>query len=136
MKKLLLGLFIAAPAFAHHSTSIDDLSRTVTINGTVRKFEWSNPHVWLWVDVPAAGGSPATTWGIESGAPVQLNRNGIKWNSFRAGDQVTVTMHPLRSGKNGGLFLRAKFADGHMIAGQDPAALALPPNPAETAPKP
>ena len=132
MKKLLILLAAAGPAaFAHHSTAVNDLSKKVSIDGIVRVFQWSNPHVWLWVDVPAKNGSPATVWGVESGAPAQLSRKGIKWNSFKTGDKVEVTLHPLRSGKNGGLFLMAKFADGHTIAANDPAAQALPPNPAE-----
>jgi len=131
MKKLLLGaILLAGSALAHHSTAIDDLSRTVTIDGAVRVFQWSNPHVWLWVDVPAHDGKPAATWGIESAAPVQLGRRGLKWNSFKRGDHVQVSMHPFRSGQNGGLLLSAKFADGHMVSAGDPAAAALPPNPA------
>jgi len=134
MKKLLLIISLScagATALAHHSTAIDDLSRTVTIDGTVHAFQWSNPHVWLWVDVPAQAGKPAATWGIESAAPVQLGRRGMKWNSFKTGDRVQVSMHPFRSGQNGGLLLTAKFADGHVLSAGDPAAAALPPNPAQ-----
>jgi len=129
MKKFLLAATMsgAGAALGHHSTAVDNMDKTVTIDGTVRVFQWSNPHVWLWVNVPEHNGAQAQVWGVESAAPVQLSRKGIKWNSFKAGDVVEVTIHPLRSGQNGGLFLRAKFADGHVISAGDPAAQAVPP---------
>ncbi len=124
MKKLILcAAILAGAAIAHHSTAIDDLGKTTVINGTVRAFQWTNPHVWLWVDVPGSG----TTWGVESGAPVQLARKGIKWNSFKPGDKISVTLHPLRSGKNGGLFVKAVLGDGAVVDAGDPAAAAAPP---------
>jgi len=117
MKKFLLAATMsgAGAALGHHSTAVDNMDKTVTIDGTVRVFQWSNPHVWLWVNVPEHNGAQAQVWGVESAAPVQLSRKGIKWNSFKAGDVVEVTIH------------RAKFADGHVISAGDPAAQAVPP---------
>jgi prepilin-type processing-associated H-X9-DG protein len=120
---LLLGT--ATCANAHHSTAIFDHSKTETISGTVRKYEWANPHVWIFVSVPQADGS-VINYGFESGAPVQLRARGITYQSFRTGDRVTITMHPLKNGQNGGQFITATFADGHVLKTPDPAAYETP----------
>ena len=108
-----------------YSTATFDLSRTVTLRGTVQTFEWTNPHVWVWVSVPGAGGD-VVVWGVESGPPVILHRSGFSRYSFRAGDRLTMIIHPLKSGQHGGQFMIATFADGHVLRTPDPAAFATP----------
>ncbi len=110
---VLLGLgAVVAPAAAHHSASGYDLTKNVTISGTVREFDWENPHVWLWVDVTAAAGT-VDSYGVESSSPGALRRAGLKWDSFKQGQKVTISMWPWRSGKKGGGLSNAVWEDGH-----------------------
>lgn len=84
---LLLGI---APAFAHHSFAAEfDVKQPVTLKGTVTKVEWTNPHVWIYMDVTNEGGT-VEHWQCENGAPNALARMGWTRNSLKAGDQVTV----------------------------------------------
>ncbi|HTP39320.1 MAG TPA: DUF6152 family protein [Steroidobacteraceae bacterium] len=122
----LAALCVAAGAQAHHSFAMFDNSKTVTLTGTVYKFEWSNPHVWLWLSVPGAAGA-STVWGLESGAPTQLKREGLKWDSFKSGDAITVTLRPMKNGEPGGRLMGATFADGRQFRSQDPNLFAAPP---------
>jgi Family of unknown function (DUF6152) len=85
------ALFLAsAPVFAHHSFAAEfDVKQPVTLKGTVTKVEWTNPHVWIYMDVADAQGN-VVHWQCENGAPNTLARMGWTRNSLKAGDQVTV----------------------------------------------
>jgi len=86
------GALLAAsvPAFAHHSFAAEfDVKQPITLKGTVTKVEWTNPHVWIYLDVPAANG-PVEHWQCENGAPNALARMGWSRNSLKVGDQVTI----------------------------------------------
>lgn len=112
---LALTALGAAPSLrAHHSAAMFDHSRTITIQGTVRSYEWTNPHVWIWVDVPDAKGR-VTSWGIESANLSMAARMGLNRRSFTAGDKVTMMINPRVDGKPSGSFRRATFADGHVV---------------------
>lgn len=114
-----VSLFTCAQA--HHSNAVFERGKFVTLTGTVTKFEWTNPHVWVWFVRLQADGAEQV-WGLESAAPIQLRKAGFKWDSFKPGDKVTFVLHPLRSGQPGGQFVSAKFADGHLLETPDPAA--------------
>ncbi len=90
-----------------------DRDRTVTLNGTVKDFQWTNPHTWIQLDVAdeAAGGA-AKEWSIECLSTGTLSRQGWKPGSFKAGDKVTVKIFPMKDGSNGGSFVGAITADG------------------------
>lgn len=109
---LTLAATAGAGAFAHHSASAYDLTRQVTVTGTVREFDWENPHVWLWLDVRNEKGT-IDPYGIESSSPGSLRRAGLKWDSFVKGQQVTVSMWPWRNGQHGGGLANAVWPDGH-----------------------
>ena len=96
-----LGLLLAAvPAPAHHSFAAEfDASKPVKLNGTVTKVEWTNPHVWFYLDVKDETGT-VSNWGMEMGAPNGLMRAGWTRNSMKAGDAVTVEGFRARNGKN------------------------------------
>ena len=88
----------AAPAFAHHSFAAEfDARQPITLTGTVTKVEWTNPHVWFYIDVKDASGK-VTNWGMEMGGPNGLLRAGWTRNSMKAGDVVTVDGFKARSG--------------------------------------
>jgi Family of unknown function (DUF6152) len=92
----------AAPAAAHHSFAMYEPTKTLTLKGTVKSFQWTNPHVILWVLVqPEDGGAPQE-WSLETTSPGVLTRNGWNRQSLKAGDRVSVTFSPLRDGSRGG----------------------------------
>ena len=104
---LLAGL----PAVAHHSFTMFDTSKTITLTGTIKEFQWTNPHTWTWIEVPAGEGG-ADVWGIEGMSPNYLGRRGWTKNTLKAGDKVSIAIYPLKDGLKGGTFLRAKLPDG------------------------
>jgi hypothetical protein len=105
---LTLAACVAAvgPATAHHSNSMYEPVKTLILNGSVKTFQWTNPHVVIWVMVqPEEGGEPQE-WGVETTSPGVLTRNGWAHNSFKPGDRVSVEFKPLRDGSHGG-FLKS-----------------------------
>jgi Family of unknown function (DUF6152) len=112
----VVGL-VGTCAFAHHSRSMFDQTKQVTLVGTVKDFQWTNPHCWIQVLVPDASnpsGEPVE-WGIEMGAPVEMMRKGWKPKSLVPGDKVTIIINPLRDGQHGGLVLSVIGPDGKII---------------------
>lgn len=107
----------AVPAGAHHSFAMFDQAKTVTLIGTVTQFQWTNPHSFIELDVPAKGGG-TEHWSVELNSPNNLTRQGWKRTSIKRGDKVTVTINPLRDGKKGGLFNTIVLPDGHMLRGE------------------
>jgi hypothetical protein len=87
----LLGIGAAAiPALAHHSFAAEfDGQKTVKLEGALTKLEWTNPHIWLYVDVKDEGGTPVK-WQCEGGPPNVLTRNGWTKDSLKIGDHVTI----------------------------------------------
>ena len=115
----LLGLWIAGPAYAHHSMTGFDRAKTVNLVGTIKGFGWVNPHSWIEMEVPDGKGG-ATTWNIEMTAPGILAKAGWKSNTIKAGDKVTVAVHPLLTGEPGGLFVSVTLADGKVMMERNP----------------
>jgi len=111
----VLGLAGGA-AFAHHSFAAFDITKEVRISGTVAEVQYTNPHVWLFIDVPDAQGA-TQSWAIEAGGPNILLRSGWKANTVKVGDKVDVTLHPMRDGKLGGSLIRMVLPDGKTIKG-------------------
>ena len=101
-------------AGAHHSFAMFDLGKDVTVEAVVKEVQFTNPHVWLQILVRDDKGTE-TEWSIESGAPGMMLRNGWKPSTLKAGDKVTLTMHPLRNGNPGGSLVRVKVPDGRTL---------------------
>lgn len=99
------------PALAHHSAAQFDSSKRITVVGTVKSWEWTNPHAWLQVMVPDAKGQPVEM-GFELGSPNTLVRNGFRINTFKPGDSVTVVGSPRKDGMPGGALVQVKTATG------------------------
>lgn len=106
----LIFLLLTLPAAAHHSGSMFDDKKSVTLKGTVKAFQWTNPHCFIQVMVPGKEG-PAE-WSVEMGAPFEVVRTGWRPATVKPGDSITVVVHPLRDGKRGGLYVSATGADG------------------------
>ena len=112
---LFAAMLLAGSArlVAHHSFSAFNTETEKTITGTVNRFEWTNPHTWVWVDVTENG--KTVTWGVEGMSPNYLARRGWSKNTFKPGDKVTLTIRPMRDGSAGGMFVRGVLADGKPI---------------------
>jgi hypothetical protein len=114
MNKMLLVLAMATltgSALAHHSAAMFDMSKTVTVTGTVREFQYTNPHSWLQVLVTDSDGK-TVEWGFETEGPSTLLRVGIKAKTFQPGDKVTIVGNPMRDGRPAGNWISATKADG------------------------
>jgi hypothetical protein len=100
-----------------------DQTRTVTVEGVVKEFRWSNPHCWLDMEVADAKGAKAV-WSFEMTSPAILVRAGWKSTTIKFGDKVKVVGNPMRNGDPGGLFVRVTLPDGTVMSqqGQPPPA--------------
>ena len=115
---LLLGGGL--PAAAHHSFAIFDHTRTYTLKGTVRSFQWTNPHGYI--DLEVAEGPPGVErYTVELTSINMLRRAGWKSNDVSAGDEVTAIVAPLLNGDHGGLLLELKVPDGRTLVPPVPA---------------
>jgi hypothetical protein len=112
------------PAAAHHSGAMFDDQKSITLIGTVKLFQWTNPHCWIQLVVPAQQG--VAEWSVEMGAPMELYRNGWRPGTLKVGDKVTVVIHPMRDGSAGGLYVSAIAADGTPFGKQRAIATAGP----------
>lgn len=101
-------------AAAHHSTAMFEWGKEKTLEGTIDSFQWTQPHSWLWLNVPGKDGKPEQ-WGLEGMSPSWLGRHGWTRHSLQSGDAVSVVIYPLRDGRNGGFAVRIVFADGRKL---------------------
>jgi len=110
-------VLMASGAVAHHSAAMFDQTRQITLSGTVRDFQWTSPHCYIQL---LAGADKATPqeWSLEMAAPMYLYRLGWRPSTLKAGDKITVSLHPLRDGKRGGLLFKATTADGRVLGGK------------------
>jgi hypothetical protein len=106
-----LALASAGPAIAHHSHAMFDMSREVTITGTVANYSYRNPHVFLHLDVKNDKGETAS-WAVEMSNISNMQSRGIYLSTFKPGDVITVKINPLRDGRLGGNYTSVTAADG------------------------
>jgi len=97
----ILSLAGIGVALAHHSFAAQyDSNKPVKLDGVVTNVEWTNPHVYIYVDVPDAKSKKTTNWGVEMGPPHMLQKAGWKRNSLKVGEAVTVDAWLARDGSN------------------------------------
>ena len=108
------ALLMPSLASAHHSFAMFDAEKTITLTGTVKEFEWTNPHMWLYVMAPDASGK-VVEYPLEMQGPGQSVKNGWKQDSVKPGDKVTVDIHPLRTGARGGQLLSVTLPSGQKL---------------------
>ena len=92
----------SAPAFAHHSFAMFDNQKTIVLDGTVKAFQWTNPHSWVQIVVKDPATGKEVEWSVEGGSPNGLARQGWKRTSLKPGDKAQVVIHPLKDGTAGG----------------------------------
>jgi hypothetical protein len=111
---LMVGVCLAvaaAPALAHHSAAMFEEKKTITVEGVVKEFQFTNPHSWLLVDVKDKSGK-VTTWGFEAEGPSTLQRAGIRPSEFPVGTKLTITGRPMKDGRPAAIWEYAVRADG------------------------
>lgn len=121
-KKRFLGVVLAvagvlaasAPLVAHHGAATFDTANEVTLKGTVTEWTWFNPHCFLKFDVKDASGA-VKTWAVEAGNPTDMAKRGWKRTSFKAGEEVTVTLQPVKTGAPVGRIRSVTLASGEIL---------------------
>lgn len=114
-----LGLALAGPAMAHHAFAMFDTSREVTLDGTVKEFQWTNPHTWVQLLVKDSAGKEVE-WSIEGSSPNNLARFGWTRNSLKTGDHVQAVVHPLKDGSIGGSLVKITV-NGQVVGAAKPS---------------
>ena len=109
----LTSLTMAAPVEAHHSFAMFDKSKETWLEGTVKEFQWKNPHTFIQLNVASKG--KTVEWSLEGGSPNILSRNGWKRTSLTFGEKVKVLIYPLKNGDPGGSFLEIHKANGTVL---------------------
>jgi hypothetical protein len=124
--KVLLGAAVvclaAAIARAHHAYTAEfDLATPVKLTGVVTRVEWTNPHIWIYLDVKDETGK-VTNWGFSASPPGMLQRRGITRNQIKIGDTLTISGHRAKDGSNNASGNIVILADGRdALIGQDQA---------------
>jgi hypothetical protein len=119
----LLALAAASVAYAHHSFAMFDSDHQIKVAGTVKHFQWTNPHVYIEIDGKNVKDEKATEqhYTIECASPGILTRIGWKFNVVKPGDTITVIIAPLRTGEPGGLLKQITLSDGRKLGNGGPA---------------
>ncbi len=96
----IISIFSSSALLAHHSNAMYERDKVIELTGTVREFQWTNPHTFI--ELVVEGASGPQNYSIEGPTPGVLRANGWKFNSLKPGDKVVVQAHPLKSGQLGG----------------------------------
>jgi hypothetical protein len=121
VKRLLTAAAILAgsvPLFAHHSTTAEfDVTHRMTVSGTLKKIDWVNPHIVVFIDAKAEGGTGVTAWKFESNPPAWFRRVGVSRADFAkaVGQTVTVEHNRAKDGSQYGYLLKITYADGNSL---------------------
>jgi uncharacterized protein DUF6152 len=126
MRSKIFAVFAAAvtvfilsgPVAAHHGVAGYDMTKTVTVHGTVSKFDWSNPHVVVYVDAKNDSGE-MQHWTIEFASPVHMVRAGWSKNAMKTGDDIVIDTHPSRNGAPVGISSTITFILKTVVNGQE-----------------
>jgi hypothetical protein len=112
---VVVWVSLDARGLAHHSSTMFESSKTITVTGVVKEFQYTNPHSWLLVDVTGPDGT-VTTWGFEAEGPSTLQRAGIRPGDLRPGTKLTITGRPMRDGRPAAIWVEATREDGKRFA--------------------
>ena len=106
------------PALAHHSGAGFSADKMIEVTGTIKEFQFTNPHTWIQLVVENAVGEKVE-WSLEWGSPNSLGRQGIRPSTFPPGARATMRLRPMLNGAPAGAFVGAKFADGKTVGRWD-----------------
>ena len=123
-----LAALLALPSLvlAHHSFAMFDMARSISYQGKVKEVQWTNPHIWVELNVTANG--KTTSLSFEGAAIAVVKRVGWLKDTVQAGDSITIVGHPYRDGRPGGSIDHIILADGRKVGTGDaiPPALVVP----------
>ena len=126
MKKILFDVLVAAvlllvsvPLLAHHGAAALDTGREITLKGTVTEWIWSNPHCFLKFNANDETGT-VRNWAVETQSPTSMTPRGWSRTSFKAGDEVTVTLEPVKNGQPVGRILHVILPNGQKLVAANP----------------
>ena len=128
---VVVGVALTAGiASAHHAYAAEfDLSKPVKLTGVVTRVEWTNPHIWIYLDVKDESGR-VTNWGFSASPPGMLQRRGITRNNLKIGDTLTISGHRAKDGSNNASGNVVILADGRdALIGQEQAVNPTEPQP-------
>jgi len=114
MKRILamtLAMLLSTSGYAHHSFGMFDNTTELWLEGSIREFQWTNPHAWIQIVVKDDTGNDVE-WSLEGGSPNILSRNGWNRTVLQPGEKVRILIYPLKSGEPGGAFLEVHKEDG------------------------
>nr|TFG54590.1 MAG: hypothetical protein E4H34_02255 [Hyphomicrobiales bacterium] len=112
----MAALALASNALAHHSHAYYVPSEEKIVHGTVKEFDWRNPHSWITIVVADEASGEALEWAFEARAPNMLSSQGWSADSLKPGDEIAVTFRPLINGGTGGLLREITLADGTILS--------------------
>jgi Family of unknown function (DUF6152) len=110
----LSASIVSAPVFAHHGNAAFETGKKLTMNGTVTEWFWANPHCFLQFDVKDDNGQPVH-WVAETSNPPDMVNRGWSKQSFKPGDQITVTVEPVKNGRPVGRVLQVVLPNGRTL---------------------
>jgi hypothetical protein len=111
-------LMVSGPIYAHHSDSVNDMNRVVTVTGTVTRFDFTNPHERIYLDAKDANGN-AEQWIATGGGPSAMRRIGWNKGTFKPGDQLTITGFPFQDGRKIMLHVKIVRGSGEEVPSSD-----------------
>lgn len=111
---LVLGISLALPLFAHHGNAALDMNKKVVLKGVVTDWRWQNPHSILKFDVKDDSGN-VVNWSAEINNPADMVERGWTAHSIKIGDQITITVNPVKNGKPVGRIVQVVFPDGRVL---------------------
>ena len=127
-----LAVLMSPPLIAHHGSAAFDTGKRMTLKGTVKEWVYTNPHCLLTLDVKGEDGQ-VVQWVAETQPPTSVFPAGYRKDSFRPGDEVTITVEPVKNGRPVGRILQAVLADGRILgnlaAGAAPSTAGATPQP-------
>lgn len=105
-------------AIGHHSFAMFDNANVLLLKATVKEFQWTNPHVIIWVYAQPKGNEAPELWSVELTSPGNLTRSGWSRKSLKVGDKLDLLIHPLRDGSFGGSFKQATIIETGQVLAQ------------------
>lgn len=111
---LALSFCPAVAMRAHHSFGAFEMDKEATVTGTVELYQWTNPHVWIHINVTNSKGQ-AEVWAFETASPNVIGRRGWSRTTLKPGDKVTILYHPMRDGHRGGALMSVTLPSGQKL---------------------
>jgi len=112
---IAVAMVVARSAAAHHSYAMFDQKKSLTLHGTLKEFQWTNPHCFIQVLIDGAAGP--TEWSVQMDSPQSLYRRGWRPRTLKPGDKITVVIHPTKDGSHSGRYVSGTGPGGDALLG-------------------